>query len=626
MTANMRKRVLLVNMPFVSVRYPSPALSLLKSILEGEGLSCDVSYLNIIFQDYSGRPNVYEGISDLMIVGEWIFGEALFGKAWAQSERGRFEAIDGPLLPDGLKGQAARDALTALRTMAGSFIRKCMETLPWDDYGIIGFTSVYSQQVAALALAHRIKERFPEKIIAFGGANCEEVMGITLLRLFPFVDWVFNGEADLSFPRAVAQWFGGTTPQGIPGVAYRHDGQIVDQGAGPSPEMDRLPYPDFDDYFTALNQWAPDYRSHVPISLELSRGCWWGKKSQCIFCGLNCTKLNFRRKNHKRAEDEIKTLTARYKVDKVILTDSILDMSFFKTLLPALADWGGLAELFLEAKANLNCDQVGLLKSAGVTHFQPGIESLDTEILTLMRKGITLLQNIQFLKCAREYAVYPTWNLLYGFPGENAEAYQRMAGLVPSIAHLCPPIDLSPVLLVRFSPLFEESRAWGLKDIRAHPGYQAIYPFNQEDLDGLAYFFDYDHDGKENISTYIAPLKQQIQNWKQSWAQSQPPALVVEQQPGGKIFIHDTRPCRKSHREELEGVAAMAYLFCDKIRPFEALAKDIRVQMGNAYAGDVNLRRCLDEFIARRLMLGEEDRYLSLAMKPAKNLDVSEEW
>jgi hypothetical protein len=102
--------------------------------------------------------------------------------------------------------------------------------------------------------------------------------------------------------------------------------------------------------------------------------------------------------------------------------------------------------------------------------------------------------------------------------------------------------------------------------------------------------------------------------------------LVVEQQPGGKIFIHDTRPCRKNHREELEGVAAMAYLFCDQIRPFDALAKEIRVQMGDAYTGDVNLHHCLDEFIERRLMLGEEDRYLSLAVKPAKILDVSEEW
>ena len=81
---------------------------------------------------------------------------------------------------------------------------------------------------------------------------------------------------------------------------------------------------------------------------------------------MNCKTLNFRRKSPRRAEDEIKTLTARYKVDKVILTDSIIDMSFFKTLLPALADWGGLEELFLEARANLNREQVRILRSAGV--------------------------------------------------------------------------------------------------------------------------------------------------------------------------------------------------------------------------------------------------------------------
>ncbi|MCP5053929.1 MAG: RiPP maturation radical SAM protein 1, partial [bacterium] len=255
-------------------------------------------------------------------------------------------------------------------------------------------------------------------------------------------DWVFNGEADISFPRACTQWFDGKPPEGISGVAYRHNDRIIEQSTGQSPDMDSLSYPDFNDYFNALKKNAPSYLPHVPIALELSRGCWWGKKSQCVFCGLNCTTLRYRRKSPGRAEDEIKTLTARYKVDKVILTDSILDMSFFKTLLPALAEWGGLEELFLEVRAGLKRDQVRLLQSAGVKLFQPGIESLDTEILTYMNKGNTLLQNVQLLKWAREYGVLPTWNLLYGFPGENAEAYHRMTRLIPSIVHLCPPIDV----------------------------------------------------------------------------------------------------------------------------------------------------------------------------------------
>ncbi len=611
----MTRRVLLLSMPFASVRYPSPALSLLKPIVEREGVACDVGYLNILFQAYSGNPDVYEGISDIMIIGEWVFGEELFGEKWAQSDRARLDRLSAPVLPDEFMLRAMRDDLARLRSMAGPFIRECMDAIKWDDYSIIGFTSVFSQHVASLALARRIKQRWPEKIIAFGGANCDDVMGKALLRLFPFVDWVFSGEADLSFPQAVTQWFSGRSPQGIPGVAYRHNGQIVEQCASELPEMDALPYPNFDDYFSAVSKWAPAHVPFAPVSLEFSRGCWWGNKSQCIFCGLNRRTLHFRAKSPQRAEAEIKTLTARHKVHRVILTDSILDMRFFKTLLPALAEWRGLEELFVDTKANLNRDQMRMLKSAGVNLFQPGIESLDTEILAHMRKGTTLLQNVQFLKWAREYGLHPAWNLLCGFPGENPEAYRRMAFLVPLLVHLRPPAIVSPVLLVRFSPMFEQSQEWRLKDVRAHAGYGSVYPFPQEDLDQLAYFFDYDFEGKDDIPTYINPVKREVRAWQQCWEHDEPPLLAFERQPEGKIAIYDTRPCRLSYRVELEGEIATAYLACDAARQFDSLAGEIRENRGKEHSADAALRRALDELVARRLMLREGDRYLSLATR-----------
>jgi hypothetical protein len=266
-------------------------------------------------------------------------------------------------------------------------------------------------------------------------------------------------------------------------------------------------------------------------------------------------------------------------------------MRSFKTLLPALGEWGALEELFLDTKANLTREQLRLLKSAGVTLFQPGIESLDSEILAHMRKGTTLWQNVQFLKWARQYGLYPAWNLLCGFPGENPEAYRRMASLVPSIFHLQPPAILTPVLLVRFSPLFEQSQQWGLKSIRAHAGYRSVYPFGQEDLDELAYFFDYDFDGRDAVATYIAPLRLEIQAWQQAWQQQEPPVLAYERQTGGGIVIRDTRPCRLSYRVELQGESR-----------------------GEEYSGDSVLRRHLDELCAGRLMLREGDRYLSLAI------------
>ena len=63
-----KKKVLLLSMPFVSVRYPSPALSLLKAVLQEEGVQCDLHYLNIFFQAFTRRPKIYEGIADLIMV------------------------------------------------------------------------------------------------------------------------------------------------------------------------------------------------------------------------------------------------------------------------------------------------------------------------------------------------------------------------------------------------------------------------------------------------------------------------------------------------------------------------------------------------------------------------------
>ena len=620
------KKVFLLNMPFASTRYPSAALSVLKPALESTGMPCDVGYLNVAFQAHMGRPDIYEAVADLLVTGEWVFGEMLYGKEWACSERANLHRIQAPLLPEGRQGEVLLNRIEALGPLARSFIDQCLEGLPWADYGIIGFTSVFSQSIASLALARRIKERWPDKIIAFGGANCQGEMGKALLRLFPFVDWVFTGEGDLAFPQAVAKWQKGESPEGIPGVRHRREGRIVDQGMGESPDMDGLPYPDFSDYFAALNRWAPDQVLQAPISLEFSRGCWWGKKSQCIFCGLNCQSLRYRSKSARRAEDEIKSLVERYRTGKVILTDSVVTMSYFKTLFPALAEWGRLEELYLEAKANLTKSQIKLLKSAGVTLLQPGIESLDTEILSHMRKGTTLLQNVRFLKWCGEYSLYPTWNLLYGFPGENPEAYDRMTRLVPSILHLFPPMGVSPMLLVRFSPLFEQGTEWGLEDIRAHPAYRSVYPFGQADLDQLAYFFESDFRGKEDIPTYIEPLREQVDAWKRSWSAQDPPKLTFEVRSQDRIVLRDTRPFTRNADRELEGEPALACLATDGIRPFDSLAGEIKAKTGKTYSGDQRFRLCLDHLVEDEILLREGDRYLCLALNPARDYEVTEDW
>jgi ribosomal peptide maturation radical SAM protein 1 len=617
----MMKQVLLVCMPFGPLNYPSLALSLLKPLVQREGIVCDVSYLNVAFRAFIGDPDIYFEVARQHMVGEWVFAEVLFEEKAPPYDIEPVHMKEGyvaAISKDEFGAGAMRDYLPLLRSKAKAFVEWCISAVNWNDYDIIGFTSVSDQHVASLALAQRIKQRWPEKIIAFGGANCLDVMGKTLLRLFPFVDWVFVGEADLSFPRAITQWFAGSPPEGIAGAAYRRDGHVITQGIGQSVELDSLPFPDFDDYFAAVQRWAPSDLPSGEITLEFSRGCWWGEKHHCIFCGINGKTLVYRRKSPERAEAEIRALSARYKSDTVLLTDTILDMGFFKTLLPALSNWGKRGTLLVECKANLTREQVNILRSAGVSIFQPGIESLDTEILTYMHKGTTLLQNVQLLKWTREYGAIARWALLYGFPGEKAEAYTRMALLIPAVTHLHPPSLMLPIRLQRFSPLFERPQEWGMHSISAHPCYRSVYPFKQEDIDDLAYLFIYDFDGKDKIHEYISPLLMELQNWMQYWQEGEPPLLAFEPRPRGKITIYDTRPCRTDSRIELEREMALAYMACDARRLFPSLSKELSEKRGKRYCGDAALRRGLDDLVSRRLMLREGDWYLSLA----NNLEV----
>src|SRR5258708_15840287 len=99
-------------------------------------------------------------------------------------------------------------------------------------------------------------------------------------------------------------------------------------------------------------------------------------------------------------------------------------MKYFKTFLKLLAEKKREFGLFYEVKANLRKDQVQLLREAGIETIQPGIESLSDNVLRIMRKGVTTLQNIQLLKWCTELGLKVIFNIIWGFPGETPDDYK----------------------------------------------------------------------------------------------------------------------------------------------------------------------------------------------------------
>jgi ribosomal peptide maturation radical SAM protein 1 len=608
------RKVILVNMPFSPVQYPSPNLSQLKPILEAERIHCDIEYLNIMYLNYSRQPNSCKNASLYSILAEYVFAGDIFGPDWSQSQEDRikeFVNCDNLLLPEKLRGSSIFADLQKLKSKAIPFINQCLHKIDWAEYSIIGFYARTNQVVSAIAMARRIKEKWPEKTIVLMGSCFDTGISKALLQLFPFIDWVSVGEAEVSFPKAVVRKFRGEPLDGIFGISYRDKGQVITQGSGIPPDIESLPCPDFTDYFSALSKWAPAELKNASIVLELSRGCWWGQRSQCIFCGFNAGGMQFREKSNSKIYSEFVTLNKRYGISRVMIIDASISSNCMKNILPKLSILG-LEELYLMTRADIKRDDLANLKSAGVKSFQVGIESLDTSILKVMCKGTRALQNIQILKWTREYGLTVNWNFLYGIPGESSESYKRMNDLIPSISHLRPPNNVLRIRLERFSPILEQNSC-RTHNIRPHPAYKAIYPFSDEDIYELASFFIFEEEtANTDIDPAIIAVKRKIEDWRRCW-QGKPPVLAFRRESDKRVIIYDTRPCRISSKIELEKDYALIYSLCDSEKRFCRLASYLKKSQRENYQGDYKLRRQLDELTAARLIVRDGDSYLSLA-------------
>jgi ribosomal peptide maturation radical SAM protein 1 len=228
--------------------------------------------------------------------------------------------------------------------------------------------------------------------------------------------------------------------------------------------------------------------------------------------------FHFRSKHLGRALEEFSNLTEKYPECIVVHVDNIVDMNYFNDFLPHIKS----DKLLLHhVKANVTKEQLQLVSARVQSHLQPGIESLSTHVLKLMRKGVTSLQNIQFLKWAREFNIDVHWNLLWGFPGERSEDYRLMSELIPLLSHLEPPKDYGSIYGSRFSPYFENPEDFGVSELKPYGAYKYIYPgFTEDAINNLAFFFTYKI--PQETEQYTKSVKEAIEKWIHVYPESMP--------------------------------------------------------------------------------------------------------
>jgi ribosomal peptide maturation radical SAM protein 1 len=621
--------VALVCMPWGSIQKPSLAMAILKGCVKKAGFKPELHFLNLRFAELLGL-RLYEQISDNSYIHpEWFFSQALFGPGGLNELQNSWAELSaspaGQEMIEKLRA-LVKDSETLCQTIAQEhvprFIEDCARQINWGQYLAIGFTTTFAQSLSSLLLARRIKELHPHTRIVFGGANVDSEMGVEFLRAFDWLDYVVHGEAENSFPALLKKIADGDSAAAVPGISMRRGNELLpgDGTAMPVADLNDSPTPDFSDYIFGLER--SGFKTKIPLHLyyESSRGCWWGAKHHCTFCGLNGDTMAFRKKSADRVYTEILHLARTYRCLSLFAADNILSPEYFTQLLPRLAETDTDIELFYEVKANMTRAQVKALHASGVRAIQPGIESLSSRILQLMRKGVSAIQNIQLLKWCSEFNIQPNWNFLYGFPGESPEDYQDAPQLFRLLSHLRPPDALVRVQFQRFSPYFFDKDKFGLT-LSPLGLYDTLFPRERVRLDKVAYYFEGKWDGQSaDPEEYIRPTRTAWEAWSQASKQQSigcyyskgPDHLEIfdnrSRRPDGNI---EPGPPRQIHLgERLSAI----YLFCDAHHSLTAITEMLHQKFGDHVNAD-QTRTSLDGLVAQGLMYQEGDRYLSLAVR-----------
>jgi ribosomal peptide maturation radical SAM protein 1 len=592
-------------MPFADISRPALGVSLLAAEARAAGFSVGIEYCNIAFAEIIG-PDLYQRVAGSfppdLLIGEWFFADDVFGDSIPDQSDYLEKILIKVIGPE----SKLAEELTVARKARSRYLDDSASAILASSPAVVGFTTTFHQTCACLAVAKRLKQLANPPLIVFGGANCEGEMGMQMLRSFPWIDFICCGESDRSFVALLQKLLRGCDSQSIPGVLdRRNDGEVARSEV--VRDLNQLPMPEFDDYFARLAGSSLQGMVDGQLVVETSRGCWWGAKHHCTFCGLNGDTMAFRSKTPERAFAEMEYLSLRHQSRRMGCVDNILDLRYIDTLFPRLAESGLDLDLFYEVKANLRYDQLVKLRRAGVRAIQPGLESLSNVVLRLMDKGCTALQNIQLLRWCQELGIEPTWNLLAGFPGEPPSEYQNMAKLVPLLTHLTPPCSCAQVRLDRFSPFHVRSEAYGFRRLRPARAYFFVFPLDRRDMDRLAYFFDFDYDDGRRPAEYLQPLQREIQLWWKSWASvDQKPALDARFDED-TVTIIDSRAASRAPRHTLTGLAAKVFARCDVATTVQALSR--HPDLGGDVAAVTPLLASLCE---NGLMVEIEGQYQSL--------------
>jgi anaerobic magnesium-protoporphyrin IX monomethyl ester cyclase len=309
------------------------------------------------------------------------------------------------------------------------------------DSDIIGISCMFS---TLWPLTHRIAEavraRFPAALLVLGGEHGTAVPE-HVLATSPF-DVVVLGEGEDTLVEVVRARSAGRPLSEIKGIAFRHDGGLVNTGLSPRRrDVDAIPLPDWDafpigEYIARHQINGVNLGRSMPILG--TRGC----PFQCTFCSNpGMWTQRWIPRDPKRLADEMELYVRKYAVTNFDFQDltAIVKRQWIVDFCRELIDrdlditWqmpsGTRAEVFDEEVADL-------LYRSGCRALAFAPESGSPRILKAVKKQVDLDHMVTAMRAAVRRGLKLSCFIVIGFPDDTPRTLRQTLQLIRRMAVL----------------------------------------------------------------------------------------------------------------------------------------------------------------------------------------------
>lgn len=593
-------RLGLVSMPWSIFNRPSIQLAALKSWLDTRG---NGSIATSVFHPYLAAAaaigtETYHYLAKNSWAGEALYSPMLFPEQKNQAEKLFYRSCRGE------KGLKDLDFDQCVQLLDNG-LEQWLDGLDLAAFDLIGFSVCFNQLISSLTAAERIKKRCPGLPVVIGGSGCVGEIGMSLLRNFPQIDYVINGEGEDALTRLCHTLHSAGDIPTLPPQVFSletaaNTGSSCRTGIT---DLNTLPLPDYGPYFREMEQIFPAQPFVPVLPIEFSRGCWWNK---CTFCNLNLQWHGYRWKQADSMFNEVRRQRERHQCLDFCFTDNALPPKeadrFFNTLAAEKCDYN----FFAEVRVITDPDTPRRYRRGGLTTIQVGIESLSTSLLKKMRKGTTAIENIAAMRQSAEAGIQLDGNLIVEFPGSTmAEAEETLNTLDFVLPYH--PLDAASFFLGHGSPVAKDPGSYGILAVTQHSKNKKLFP--KRLLNNLNMLIrDYRGDRSRQRRQW-QQVVEKITLWKEFHNRRNPAQAPLSYRDGMTfLLIRQEQISGPTLQHRLQGTSRKIYLFCRKIRSLDEIRQEFPT------IKEAALKNFLQDLSLRKLMFREGDRFLALAI------------